>query len=223
MSRVGVGVLGVLLTLGAPLSLRAGLQAYSTDCAVYTTAPCAAPYNFWYPLLQQMAQVLGWPAVPYVIIAVCMVGLVAGLALFRFAVNDPRRQRRLAYGVILALVGVILANGVKIMLLPVLLAPCLTSVNSPGIIGLPRQACTVELAPQNLEAQEVGALPVVAVLQAFPIVILALLVMSVILSGVGFYLRRQGIAATVIAESLQLAPLMLMVAIGVVALLPFVA
>jgi hypothetical protein len=92
VSRFGVGVLGVLLTLGAPLTLRAGLQAYSTDCAVYTMAPCAAPYNFLYPLLQQMTQALGWPAIPYVIIAMCTVGLLAGVALYSYAVNEPRRQ-----------------------------------------------------------------------------------------------------------------------------------
>jgi hypothetical protein len=221
VSRFGVGVLGVLLTLGAPLALRAGLQAYSTDCAVYTTAPCAAPYNFWYPLLQQMAEAVGWPAVPYIIIAVCIVGLLAGIALFGFAVNEPHKQSRLAYSLILALVGVILANGVKIMLLSALVAPCSTSVNSPGIIGLPRYACTVE--PTGSGPQDYVALPVVVVLQAFPILILALLVLSVILSAVGFYLRRHGIAAKVIVESLQLSPLMFTVAIGIVALLPFVA
>jgi len=117
VSRFGVGVLGVLLTIGAPLMLRAGLHAYSTDCAVSTTAPCAAPYNFLYPLLQQMAQALGWPAVPYVIIGVCSLGLLAGLALFSFAANEPRGQSKLAYGLLLALVGVFLANVVKIILL----------------------------------------------------------------------------------------------------------
>jgi hypothetical protein len=218
VSRFGVGVLGVLLTIGAPLMLQAGLLAYSTDCAVYTTAPCAAPYNVLYPLLQQMAEALGWPAVPYVIIAVCSLGLLAGVALFSFAVNEPRGQSKLAYGLMLALVGVFLANVVKIFLLPVLLAPCLTSTNSPGIVGLPRHACTMGLGPQDFVA-----IPVVAVLQAFPIVFLALLVLSVIVSAVGFCLKRQGVTAEGVVQSLQFSPLMILVAVGVVALLPFVA
>ncbi len=218
MSRFGVGVLGVQLTIGAPLMLRAGLHAYSTDCAVSTTAPCAAPYNFLYPLLQQMAQVLGWPAVPYVIIGVCSLGLLAGLALFSFAVNEPRGQSKLSYGLMLALVGVFLANVVKINLLPALLAPCSTSTNSPGIIGLPRHACTLGLGPQDFVA-----IPVVAVLQAFSIQFLALLVLSVFVSAVGFYLKRQGVTAEGVIQSLQFSPLMILFAIGVIALLPFVA
>jgi hypothetical protein len=225
VSRFVVGLLGVLLTIGAPLMLRAGLHAYSTDCAVYTTAPCAAPDNFLYPLLQQMAQALRWAAVPYVIISVCLLGLSAGIALFSFAVNDStwlfhetRGQTRLAYGLMLALGGVFLANVVKLILLPVLLPMCSTSFNSPGVIGLPRYTCTLGSSPQAF-----AGIPVVALLQAFPTLFLALLVVSVIVSAVGFYLRRQGRAAKAIVQSLQFSPLMIVVAIGVVALLPFVA
>jgi hypothetical protein len=225
VSRFGVGLLGVLLTIGAPLMLRAGLHAYSTDCSVYTTAPCLAPYNFLYSLLEQMAQALGWPAVPYVIVAVCILGLAAGVALFSLAVNDstqlfhrPRGQSRFAYGLMLALVGVFLANVVKLILLPVLLPMCSTSFNSPGVIGLPAEACTYNSSPQAF-----AGIPVVALLQAFPMLFLALLVMSVIVSAVGFYLRRQGRVAKAIVQSLQFSPLMIVVAIGVVALLPFVA
>jgi hypothetical protein len=93
MKRSLVGVLGVVLLIGAPafsLSILMGIQGLVCTPAVNVQCVNPNPNGFSYPLAHWLAQFWGWNIMESILIYGGLALVLVGIALLFCAVNDPK-------------------------------------------------------------------------------------------------------------------------------------
>jgi hypothetical protein len=158
-------------------------------------------------------------------VALCA-SLVTGVALYTGAVYAPQTALDLlGGGVLLVLVGLTLRSGSGRAGWVALLMSLLVGVVLANLSGLafpPLDPCSEVLGCPPWNPGAFGP-PVGALLHTYPLAVLVALAMSLLLTLVGFALawRRREALTPVVVRGLQLAPLLVVTLIGLVALFLF--
>jgi hypothetical protein len=93
MNRGLIGVLGVVLVIGAPafsLSILMGIQGLVCLTAVNVLCVNPNPNGFSYPLASWLAQFWGWNTMEFILIYGSLALVLVGIALLFLAVNETK-------------------------------------------------------------------------------------------------------------------------------------
>ena len=93
MKRGLIGVLGVVLLIGAPafsLAILMGIQGLLCTPAINVQCVNPNPDGFSYPLASWLAQFWGWNTMESILIYGGLALVLVGIALLFLAVNDPK-------------------------------------------------------------------------------------------------------------------------------------